>query len=348
MAEQLTTRWLTLSRREFAEHRGGFIKTPLIAAIIFVVVTLIGVIVANRIVSLGGGLTSILADNDGFHVRVLVDADDDGTTRVDYRVIQVDDPVDDSEWDFSRNWNFNPTADDDPENHSAIPVDMPGSLYEPLLDGVGTLMNLVLIIVIFVYLLGSLFDDRRDRSVLFWKSMPVSEWEVVLSKFVTALLIVPLVFFLATLGMQLLSLTLLMIRAWFNDLNPLVDVLGQVDFLGLIIEQLAAILNTALWVAPLYAWLLLASAAARRSPFLVALVPVLALLILEGAVLGTGYVGELVGGRLSMLWYEESILVGPLGSGWGLASLVPVLSGLVTAAAMLALAVWLRHHRWEI
>jgi ABC-2 type transport system permease protein len=46
----------------------------------------------------------------------------------------------------------------------------------------GFVTAVVLSFVIFFYLLGALYDDRRDRSILFWKSLPLSDTSTVLSK----------------------------------------------------------------------------------------------------------------------------------------------------------------------
>src|SRR3546814_20822192 len=48
------------------------------------------------------------------------------------------------------------------------------------------LLVVVLGFVVFFYCLGALYDDRRDRSILFWKSLPVSDASTVLSKVFSA------------------------------------------------------------------------------------------------------------------------------------------------------------------
>jgi ABC-2 type transport system permease protein len=68
-----------------------------------------------------------------------------------------------------------------------------GGMGDGMLMGGIILMSVVLGFVLFFYLLGSLYDDRRDRSILFWKSMPLSDSQMVLSKLACALLLAPVV-----------------------------------------------------------------------------------------------------------------------------------------------------------
>ena len=53
------------------------------------------------------------------------------------------------------------------------------------------MVNIVLGVVVFFFCLGALFDDRKDRSVLFWKSLPISDQATVLSKVAMALVVAP-------------------------------------------------------------------------------------------------------------------------------------------------------------
>ncbi len=353
MSDLLAKRWPVLLRRELAEHRGAFVKTPLIAVIVFIVLTLVGLVIANRMAFVGGNIIDMLADTEGsrgMNIRIVLSSDDEGSgSSLDYRIVRVDDAGTDSDWDFASEWQFDPalpaTAS---EAVAGVSDSFEGDLYGPLLDGGGGLMNLILIIVVAIYLLRGLFDDRRDRSILFWKSMPVSEWEVVLSKLIMASLVVPLIFFVATLAMQLLSLLLLLVRAWMADASSLSQVLGQVDVIDLVLRQLGAVLNVSLWAAPVCTWLLLASAAARRTPFLVAVAPLLVAMLIEKVVFDSAYVGAVVGSRLSLLWYETAAFVPPFSAGWSLPGLLSLLIGLILAALMLWATVWLRRNRWEI
>lgn len=144
-----------------------------------------------------------------------------------------------------------------------------------LLTGVGFTCA-VLVFVVFFYALGSLYDDRKDRSVLFWKSLPVSDAHTVLSKALWALVLAPAL----AIGIGLLigivlwaisALTMVAngipgAGAIFSESHPF-RVLGQV---------LSSIPVYAFWALPTVGWLMLCSAWARSKPFLWAvLIPLL-------------------------------------------------------------------------
>ncbi len=143
------------------------------------------------------------------------------------------------------------------------------------------LFNLVLMIVLLFYLLGSLHDDRKDRSILFWKSLPISDSATVLSKFFTALLIAPalmIAMLTATnLSMMVVATILIFIgegSAWDLVWSPAAP-LSHAATLCL------AYLVHGLWMAPVFGWLIFASALARRRPFLVAFLPLGIIMVLE-------------------------------------------------------------------
>ncbi len=145
-------------------------------------------------------------------------------------------------------------------------------------DGI---FNLALFAVLFFYLLGALSDDRKDRSILFWKSMPVTDGETVLSKLLAAMLLAPLLM----LAMEFLTLLAGTLLYWlwllFLDVPAWRLSFGSAPILEHMAGNLLRHLVHAIWMLPLYGWLLLASAAARRRPFLLATMPLLAIIVLE-------------------------------------------------------------------
>lgn len=137
-------------------------------------------------------------------------------------------------------------------------------------------VQIVLGIVLFFYLLGSLYDDRRDRSILFWKSMPVSDLETVGSKVFAAALVAPLIAWVAGVVFHLVML--LLISGWlsFHGINAFKLLLTpgiseQVHVVKLWLFMLVAIPINALWALPTYGWLMLVSSWARSKPFIWAL-----------------------------------------------------------------------------
>ncbi len=138
------------------------------------------------------------------------------------------------------------------------------------------------------YLLDCLYADRRDRSVLFWKSLPVSDTATVLAKLCTGLVVIPLVYFLAADITTLLIAFIVSVRAQ----NSLSNALWQPDvWLQLQALWLYLIATTAVWYLPFAGWLIVVSAWARRAVMLWAVLPLLAVYLLERWFFGTHHFG---------------------------------------------------------
>ena len=155
------------------------------------------------------------------------------------------------------------------------------------------LMATFLIVAIF-YCLDALYGERRDRSILFWKSLPVSDLMTVLAKASIPILVLPLFTFALTVVTQFVMLlwsTLVLsasgvpVSALWNNVPLLPMAVGLFDHLfGF----------HALGYAPFYCWLLLVSAWARRAPFIWAILPPLAIGIVEKLAFGTSYFAALL------------------------------------------------------
>ena len=143
-----------------------------------------------------------------------------------------------------------------------------------------------------LYLGGSLYHDRKDMSVLFWQSMPVSNLMTVLSKIVTLALVAPLCYMLIVLGLYLTGLAVFA----FSDLSQTVEPAGLARLLGaalvsLWLTYLSAILAM-LWMFPAIGWILLFSAFATRTPLLWALGVFLFVSLMEGLVFKTQFLAN--------------------------------------------------------
>jgi ABC-2 type transport system permease protein len=130
------------------------------------------------------------------------------------------------------------------------------------------LLQAALYFVVLFYLLGALFDDRRDRSVLFWKSLPVSDAKTVLSKAASAVFVAPLIAWTVSVAFGLVFLVVLSAYALWLGLNPLTAIWGPASPLSVFAATFAMVPLTALWSLPMIGWMLLCSAFAGQRPFL--------------------------------------------------------------------------------
>jgi len=161
---------------------------------------------------------------------------------------------------------------------------------------------------VFFYLLDCLFTERRDRSILFWKSLPVSDAKTVLSKLFVALVAMPLWIWALSLVAGLAVFAVVSAKVAGTPAAALGTWHGG-DWLALQGALLGKMAIAALWYLPVAGWLLLVSALAKRAPFVWATLPFLVLGIAERTAFGTSMVGALVSRRLSGFGEEISFSV---------------------------------------
>ena len=150
-----------------------------------------------------------------------------------------------------------------------------------LFAGTTALLLIVAMIMVPFVLLASLFDERQDRSVLFWKSLPITDRDVVLSKLIGGSLLTLGIAFTVGIFLHLLALTSASIvgtRFGVTGIGALWSLPTILNTWGL---WLVMILQYVMWAAPVYAWFLLVSASAPRAPFLFAMIIPAALLLFE-------------------------------------------------------------------
>jgi ABC-2 type transport system permease protein len=131
----------------------------------------------------------------------------------------------------------------------------------------------------FFYSLDALHGERRDRSILFWKSLPVSDRTTVLAKAAIPLLVLPLIVLAIVHAAQLMMLLLGTAALWAHGWSAVP--MWRQPFLTLSVSLVYGLAAFALWHAPFYAWLLLVSSWARRAPFLWAALPLLVIAAFE-------------------------------------------------------------------
>ena len=211
---------LWLVRREFWEHRGGFLWAPVITGGIFLLLTILGLVTAEVIgaragFSIGGsgGLQSIMAQMD--------------------------------------------TGD----------LSQVGMALDISMFSATALIFAVLGFVVFFYCLGALYDDRRDRSVLFWKSLPISNTSTVVSKVISATVLAPVIAVITGIVVGLLQLLMMAVVLSFHGIRVW-ELLLLAHPLRIAATLVAYVPLYVAWALPSVGWLLLCSAWARSKPFL--------------------------------------------------------------------------------
>lgn len=225
------------------------------------------------------------------------------------------------------------------------------NLERPYAIAAAAIIFCALIVGVF-YCLGALNNERRDRTILFWKSLPVSDPTTVLSKAFIPLVALPVVVFAITVVTQLVMLILGSAVLLVNGLDP-ATIWTHWPMLRMSVGLLYCLVILTLWYAPIYGWLLLVSGWARRMPILWATLPLLGLCLVERIGFNTSHI-------VSLLVYR---LQGFVSEGFGtevhgkvidhLAFLTPgrffgspgLWLGLIAAVAFLGAAVWLRRYR---
>ncbi len=216
------------------------------------------------------------------------------------------------------------------------------------------------LIVAFFYCLGALYNERKDRSILFWKSLPVSNATAVLSKAAIPLLVLPAILFVIVIAVHLIMLgvgTAALAASgansgWLWNAWPIFK-MALVLAYGLVCMTL--------WYAPIYGWVLLVSSWARGMPILWAVLPPLGLVLAERIALDSSYLWSLLDYRLNG-YLHEAFYFPPhlhgheIGDPIALLALTPekflgtpgLWLGIVFAVGCLAGAIWLRRNREPI
>jgi len=251
---------------------------------------------------------------------------------------------------------------------SVLPAEKQARLVLIAYAGLALVVFMVMGIVSFFYALDSLYADRRDRSVLFWKSLPLSDAETVLSKFAVAAIVIPLV----ALAGALLSQFVIAVGA-----SAKLAMAGQAAAVmwnpqaigGGIVIALVWSVTAMVWYAPVVGYLMLASAWAPKGPFLWAVLPPASLFMLERVLLQTNHVGGFIKERmfgLVRLVRPETVAQVDAETGAEVSREVIKLSeldllgslrdfyaspdlwlGVVAAAILVAAAMWVRRYRDE-
>jgi ABC-2 type transport system permease protein len=170
----------------------------------------------------------------------------------------------------------------------------------------------VLPFVVFFYCLSALYDDRRDRSILFWKSLPISDRDTVLSKALTALVLAPVVTFVIGIVTSLVLVLVSLFAAGFFGIHLVGLVLSNPAFWLAPVQMIGLLPVYMLWALPTVGYLLLVSSWARSKVFLWAVgVPLLVLALLRWV---SFFTMSMTGMGIDVKWIGENIVLRGLGS----------------------------------
>jgi ABC-2 type transport system permease protein len=215
-------------------------------------------------------------------------------------------------------------------------------------DMAAIMLLLTAFIVGVFYCLDALYGERRDRSILFWKSLPVSDRTTLLSKATIPLIVLPLITFAIVIATQLIMLIWTSLLLLSHGMSP-ASTWTYVPLFRNSFVLLYGLGAIALWHAPIYGWALLVSGWARRATFLWAVLPFLAVGFFERITFGTSYFASMLKDRLmgfapaAFTFEMHSVNCPQLTPGTYLSS-SGLWLGLIVAGAFIAVAIRLRRH----
>jgi ABC-2 type transport system permease protein len=186
------------------------------------------------------------------------------------------------------------------------------------------------------YCLDALHGERRDRSVLFWKSLPVSDFTTVLSKITIPLVILPAISFAVIVATQLMIFLISSVVLLAHGISPMTT-LAHTNLLQGVLILVYGLVALSLWHTPTYSWMLFVSAWARRAAFLWAILPAVAVTFFEKIVFGTNYFATFLKHRF-LNWADEAFAFRHTSHG---APILDSLSQLTPARYLAAPGLWL-------
>jgi ABC-2 type transport system permease protein len=180
---------------------------------------------------------------------------------------------------------------------ATAPLSKKQMIYAITLSTFTSILMFTMVIVLFFYLLDSLLAERKDRSILFWKSLPVSDTEVVLSKLLTAAVVTPVFVLLVSSLLQVLFAGVWSMRFGNSVLGDALMAWDGATWLKVQASFLLLLVSAVLWYLPILTYLMVVSVWARRNAFLWAVLPPVSILAIEVLILRSNNFGHFLGRR---------------------------------------------------
>jgi len=151
------------------------------------------------------------------------------------------------------------------------------------------------------YTLDSLYAERKDKSILFWRSLPITDAETVLSKLLTAVFVLPLFTLAAIIATHLVNLVITTGWVMVKGGNAAHLIWGSVSLFDNWVAALVVTIACSIWMSPLIGWFLFVSAFTKRSPLLMAFMPLIIIPIIEWIFFRSKLFASAVFGRGEMI-----------------------------------------------
>ena len=162
------------------------------------------------------------------------------------------------------------------------------------LGGLTVVFLIAMAILVVFYTLDALYAERKDKSILFWRSLPITDAETVISKLLTAVLVIPLITFAVIALTHLVNLSLTSLFVRFQGGSPIHLIWGAAPIFDVWATLLIVLIAGSIWASPLIGWFLFVSAWTKRSPLLMAFLPLIVLPILEYIVFRTTFLKQAI------------------------------------------------------
>ncbi|MDA9049377.1 hypothetical protein N9K37_02615 [Pseudomonadales bacterium] len=229
-----------LLKREFWEHRKTFFYLPLIILVLsaFFLIAVVGSVqIAGGDIIVSG---SVQMNEEGLHHR--------------------------SETNEYSNMPVNALFGEQVSQFALLAEDQRERMLNSAYLLIATPLVPVLWVVVFMYFLTCLYDERKDRSILFWKSMPVSDAMTVIAKLMTGLVVVPAIYFMAMMLLQLILFLTTVVVALGYSVDTWQTFVVPANIMTRWLQMTAFFVFVASWCLPFFAWLIFVSSWARSVP----------------------------------------------------------------------------------
>lgn len=163
-----------------------------------------------------------------------------------------------------------------------------------LMAGLSLLFVMAMVVLMTFYSLDALYAERKDKSILFWRSLPVTDAETVVSKLLIAALVIPLITLAVIAATHLVVLIISSFWVGFRGANAWHLIWQSAPFFDNWMATLIVLLSLSIWILPFVGWFLFVSAFTKRSPFLIAFMPFLLIPMLEKIFFGSWVFGEML------------------------------------------------------